>query len=61
MKSTSCGRCVNRVLLLCDFIAAQGDFFPFDVEVVLPPTEEPTVDPNQTRFDPKAEAAEVEF
>ena len=61
MKSTSCGRCVNSILLSIKFIAAQGDLFLFDGGVVLPPTEESTVSPDQTRFDPEAEAAEVEF
>ena len=61
MKSTSCGKCVNSILLLRNLIAAQEDVFPFDGGVVLPPTEESTVSPDQTRFDPEAEAAEVEF
>ena len=61
MKSTSCGRCVNSILLSIKFIAAQGDLFPFDGGLVFPPTEESTVGPDWTRFDPKVEAAEVEF
>ena len=61
MKLTSCGRCINSVVVPRDFIAGQGDSFPFDGEVVLPPTEELTVGPNQTRFDPEAEAMEVKF
>ena len=60
MKSTSCGRCVNSVVFPRNFMAAQGDF-PFNDEVVLAPTEESTVGPKRTRFDPEAEAAEVEF
>ena len=61
MKLTSCGRCINSVVVPRDFIAGQGDSFPFDGEVVLPPTVESTAGPERTRFDPELDATELEF
>ena len=53
MKLTSCGRCISSVVVPRDFIAAQRDLFPFDDEIVLPPTVDSTAGPKRTRFDSK--------